>query len=120
MFHSDRVWCVGPVGSAEELARKLTETTWCCCTAFELGGYLWLNDSTSPDGAQEYAVVKQDGPHGKPVQIESITFGWCDEPKALAYIRHTLAGGDDHHDFRRDVEPSLQTPAEHGRCSHCA
>ncbi len=56
MFHERRVWSVSPVASAEELAKKLTEMIWCCCNAFELGGYLWLNDSTCPDGAQEYAV----------------------------------------------------------------
>ena len=120
MFHDSRVWCVHPVASAEELAKKLTEMTWCCCTAFELVGYLWLNDSTSPDGAQEYAVLKQDGGNGKPVQIESITFGWCDEVKALAYIRDTLAGNDDRSSFCREVDPISQPPSEHGRCPHCA
>lgn len=120
MFHSRRVWCVGPVESAEELARKITETTWCCCTGFELGGYLWLNDSTSPDGAQEFAVVKMDGENGRPVQIESITFGWCNEQRALEHIQRTLTGGDDHNSFRREVEPRLDTPEQHGRCSHCA
>lgn len=120
MFHYNRVWCVSPVASAEELARKLIETTWCCCTAFELDGYVWLNDSTSPDGAQEFAVVKKDGGNGAPVQIESITFGWCDEPKALEYIRGTLAGEDDQNSFRRQVAPVLQSPEQHGRCPHCA
>ena len=120
MFHHRRVWCVSPVASAEELAKKLTEMTWCCCTAFELGDYLWLNDSTSPDGAQEFAVLKKDGGNGKPVQIESITFGWCDEATALEYIRTTLAGKDDNNTFRREVDPVLQSPAEHGRCAHCA
>jgi hypothetical protein len=120
MFHDKRVWSVSPVGSAEELAKKLTEITWCCCNAFELGGYLWLNDSTSPDGAQEFGLLKKDGGNGKPVQIESITFGWCDASKALEYILRTLAGGDDQSDFRHEVDPVLQTPAEHGRCHHCA
>jgi len=54
MFHQNRVWCVTPVSSAEELARKLTTVTWTCCTAFELGGYVWLNDATSPDRGQEW------------------------------------------------------------------
>ena len=120
MLHSNRVWCVNPVESAEELARKLTETTWCCCTAFTLGGYGWLNDSTSPDGAQEYAVLKGDGGQGAPVQIESITFGWCDEATALDFIRRTLAGHDDRNDFRRDVAPRMESPEQHGRCPHCA
>lgn len=35
-------------------------------------------------------------------------------------IRDTLAGKDDDNTFRREVDPVLQTPAEHGRCHHCA
>lgn len=120
MLHDKRVWCVSSIASAEELARKLTEMTWCGCTAFAISDYLWLNDATSPDGAQEYAVVKRDGGNGKPVQIESITFSWCDEAQALDYIRRTLAGKDDGNSFRRQVDPVLQTPEEHGRCPHCA
>jgi hypothetical protein len=120
MFHKSRVWCVTPVGSAEELARKLTETTWTCCTAFELGNYLWLNDATSPDGGQEYAVVKKVGPNGQPLQVESITFSWCDHAESLAYIQRTLRGEDDQSDFAREITPVLQSRAEHGRCCHCA
>jgi hypothetical protein len=119
MLHCNRVWCVNQVASAEELARKLKETTWCGCHAFSLGDYLWLNDSTSPDGAQEYAVVKQDGGNGASVQLESITFSWCDEATSLQYIRDTLDDRDDHHSFRRSVAPVLQTPEEHGHCALC-
>lgn len=120
MFHRNRVWCVTPVESAEDLARKLTETTWTCCTAFELAGYLWLNDATSPDGGQEYGVIKKAGPNGRSLQVESITFSWCDRATALEYIQRTLRGEDDANDFAREVSPSLQTPPEHGRCCHCA
>jgi hypothetical protein len=56
MFHTDRVWSVTPVESAEDLARKLPEHTWTACTAFELGGYVWVNDATSPDAGREFAV----------------------------------------------------------------
>jgi hypothetical protein len=116
MMHEDRTWCVSPVESAEELARKLTETVWCCCTGFALGDYLWLNDSFSPDGAQEYAVLQKSD--GKLIQIESITFGWCNEPTALRYVKETLAGEDNI--FRREVEAVLETPDTHARCRHCA
>ena len=120
MFHRDRIWCVTAVTSAEDLARKLTETTWTCCTAFELGGYLWLNDATSPDGGQEYATIKRVGPNGRPLQVESITFSWCEYETALEYIQRTLQGEDDQNDFAREVDPHLQTPAEHVRCQYCA
>jgi hypothetical protein len=120
MFHRNRVWCVTPVGSAEELARKLTTTTWTCCTAFELGGYLWLNDATSPDGAQEFLAVKKAGPNDRPWQVESITVSWCDYAELLAYVERTLRGEDDQNDFAHEVAPALQTPQKHGRCCHCA
>ena len=120
MFHQNRVWCVTPVSSVQELARKLTTVTWTCCTAFELGGYLWLNDATSPDAAQEFGVVKRIGPNGRPLQVESITFSWCDEATSLDYVQRTLRGEDDGSDFAHEVSLALQTPAEHGRCCHCA
>lgn len=120
MFHRNRVWCVTSVSLAEELAEKLTTVTWTCCTAFELGGYLWLNDATSPDGGQEYSVVKRVGPNGHPLQVESITFSWCTTQQALEYIRRTLRGEDDGNEFARQVSPALQMPPEHGRCCHCA
>ena len=120
MMHTNRVWCVTPVASAEELANKLTETTWCCCTAFQIGDYVWLNDATCPDGAQEYATVKLNGPNGRPWQVESITFSWCNRQSALRHIERTLRGEDDDNEFATEVSPHLETPAEHGRCGHCA
>lgn len=120
MFHKNRVWCVTAVESAEDLALRLTETTWTCCTALALGDYLWLNDATSPDGGQEYAIIKRAGPNGKPLQVESITFSWCDNAEVLAHIERTLRGDDDENDFAREVSPRLQALEEHGRCCHCA
>lgn len=120
MLHHDRHWCVAPVESAEELARKLTEMTWCGCDGFELDGYLWLNDATSADGAQEYAVVKRAGPDGRMLQIESVTFGWCSYEQARAHIKRTLRGEDDGNDFAVPVSLRVQTPEEHGRCHYCA
>jgi hypothetical protein len=119
MFHGKRTWSVGPVESAEQLAEKLTQHTWTLCTAFELAGYLFLNDSTSEDGAQEFAVVKRM-PGGTLRQVESITFGWCSETQALDYIRRSIAGEFDRADYAKTVSPRLETPEEHGRCGHCA
>lgn len=121
MFHAKRVWCVSPKETPEEVARLLTQSTWTLCTAIELRGYLFLNDSTSEDGAQEYAVVKRPaGAGGRFVQVESITFGWCSYEKALDYIRRALSGEYDALDFVRAVDPRLDTAAEHRRCPLCA
>lgn len=121
MFHEERVWCVQKAESAEDLTRWLTEHTMCGCCGFELGGYLFLNDATSANGAQEYAVVKlpvdADVPH---IQVESITFGWCSYEKGLLYVRDVLAGRYDRAEYARPVRPRVQTLAEHGRCHFCA
>lgn len=121
MFHSKRVWCVSLKETPEEVARLLTEHTWTLCSAIEIAGYLFLNDSTSEDGAQEYAVLKKASePDGQFVQIESITFGWCNYDRALDYIRRALSGEYDALDFVRAVEPRLESAAEHRRCHLCA
>ncbi len=116
-----RRWCVGEVRDAEELARQLTGRTWTLCTGFELGGYLFLNDSTSEDAAQEYAVIKRPADPGGPfIQVESVTFGWCSSAKALAYVRSVIAGDMDGTGLCRQVRPQLDTPTTHGGCHLCA
>ena len=123
MLHVDRVWCLSEVASAEELAESLTNTTWCCCQAFQIAGqprYVWLNDSTSEDGAQEYAVCHLGLAKGDIRQVESITFGWCADERALEFIRATLNGEDDDNEWARSVTANIQTPEEHGRCGLCA
>lgn len=120
MIHLKRQWCVNAVGTPEELADRLTQQTWTLCTAFRLGEYLFLNDSTSEDGAQEYAVVKlPDDASVYPRQVESITFGWCDLARGLEYVRRTLAHEFDDSDT---CLPGLrlETPEQHGRCPRCA
>src|SRR3954452_5417891 len=92
-MHDQRTWSVAPGASPENLAHKLTEYTWTTDTGFELDGYLFLNDSTGPDGAQEYAVVKRPREPGKTyLQVESITFGWCTPDWALLYVKECVAG----------------------------
>ena len=119
MLHENRVWCVEHVESAEQLSRMLTETTRCCCNAFWIGDYIWLNDSTSSDSAQEYAVLKSQADHSL-VQIESITFGWMNFDEGLASIKQTLAGDFDRLEWSKPIHPTLQNQKEHGRCQHCA
>ncbi len=123
MLHDDRIWSIREIELAEELARMLTEATWSCCQAFSVRGYsqyVWVNDSTSSDRLQEYGVLKRDCPDGKIMQIESITFSWCNFDQALRFIQMTLAGMDDNNSFACETVTTLQTPLEHGKCQHCA
>jgi hypothetical protein len=119
MLHNHRRWCVTPAESPDALARQLTEQSWTCCTGFRLENYLWLNDSTSPDAAQEFAVVRLSDQDRSAVQIESITFSWCTRAKALEHICRTLRGEYDRNWFRHPVEVRLETPQQHGCCWHC-
>lgn len=119
MMHRNRRWSVVPATCPEMLAHDLTEHTWCGCNGWELAGYWFLNDATSADGAQEYGIVKIAGPRGKPVQIESITFSWCDYEKALRHVRAAIAGKFDASEFRHEVAPVVETPEQHGRCHLC-
>ena len=115
MLHKKRSFTVEAVETAEELAKKLTQYTWCGCNGFRLGDVLYLNDSFSPDGAQEYGVVYA----GK--QIESITFGWCSEPQALELIKQMEQQvKDNSFNVYSDVENAIQSSTEHGRCHLCA
>jgi len=120
MLHNKRRWIIGQLESAEELARMLTEQTWCLCNGFELGGYWFLNDATHEDGAAEYAIVKKAGLDGRPLQVESITMSWCSYDEALSFIRRAIAGEYDDADYAFPVGPSVETPDRHGRCHFCA
>ena len=66
--------------------------TWTLCTGFRLrAGHqvlLFLNDSTSEDGGQEYAVFQEDDG----LQLESLTFGWSDQERAADLVREVLSG----------------------------
>ena len=57
-MHTRRRWVVVPAQSAPRLAEKLVNHSWCSLAGWSLGGCLFLNDQTSPDGAFEVAVVK--------------------------------------------------------------
>jgi hypothetical protein len=124
MLHNNRHWVVGDVATPEDLAQKLTEHTWCGCNGFRVEGteYLFLNDATSGDGAQEYGAIKRlHGTEGaRWLQVESLTFSWCTYESALALIRKVLAGEYDQADYAYPVILHLDTPEQHGRCAHCA
>jgi len=117
--HTKRRWNVAPVESPEALADKLTLNSWCCCTGFQYGGVLFLNDAFSEDGAQEYAIVHADTLE----QFESITFGWMERDAIAASVRSMAEC--------RDILPRLnsvnvtkdqihRTAAEHAGCRLCA
>lgn len=120
MLHSKRNWSIAPVATAEELAQKLVHYTWTGCQAFQLAHYLFANDSTSAGGTQEYAVLKASSDGSELVQIESITFSWCTEVKALELILQILSGEFDSIAYATVSRSRLCPVSEHGVCELCA
>ncbi len=122
MMHTSRTWCIFPIATPEDLAHKLAESTWCLCTAFEIGDYLFLNDATSEDGAAEYAVLKKPATAGAPyIQLESITASWMTEERLLEFISRTLVGEIGLEvEWAREVRPRLESSEQHKRCHLCA
>lgn len=124
MLHTRRRWQVGEVESPEDLARKVTETTWTLCTGFWVkgsDGYLFLNDSTSEDAVVEFAVIKGGLKDPERNQIESITFGWCSFEEALEIIQEILKGDfDDGGSWFTVRDEAVQSLEDHGTCHLCA
>ena len=114
MMHKDRVFSVATVATAEELAFKLTHSTYCLCNGFRLGDVLYLNDSFSEDGAQEYGVVLNG------VQFESVTFSWASEAEALSIIKDCQRQAETR-SFQFELEAKNKVESSRGhRCGHCA
>lgn len=89
MMHPNRTFCITDVTpeKREDMLSGLVENTWTLCTALRIDGLLWLNDSISENGAQEYAVcveVSQADGSILLIQCESITVSWCDDIVATA------------------------------------
>jgi hypothetical protein len=142
-LHAKRRWVVQPAESAECLAEKLIGHSWCNCQGWSLGGYLFLNDQTSPDGAFEVAIVKPPAePDGQWWQVESVTFGWLTSSVvilqhmqekgrrvtplelSLEYVTKAVSGQFDPGQVGSVAWKigalDAETPEQHGRCYHCA
>ena len=115
MLHKRRAFDVTAIDDTKALAEKLFQHTWCGCTGFRLTGprpLLLLNDSSSPDAAQEYAVFDELTTQ----QIESLTISWMNEAsitRQLEALRETAATMPR---FSLEPMPSLHHP---GPCLYC-
>ncbi len=111
MLNRNRVW---QIAEATGLVHDLTQQSWTLCQGFRLCGYLFLNDSTSEDGAQEFAVVREEDGQ----QVESITFSWCTEERAAKHVLNALAGK--YTERMGTVHPwQIESPDQHGTCYLC-
>jgi len=115
MLHVNRVWCVQEwTGTLEELAGKMTGTTWVLCTGIRWKTLLLLNDATSEVGAQEHAVLDA----GTFEQIESLTVSRMKPLRLEGFLRELTAEGSEESLSTEGFDPDrqIQTLKEHGRC----
>lgn len=116
MLHENRIWGEPVEVTLDEFAAKTTRGTWTVCTAWKVGDYVFVNDATGGDGAQEYAVLLQED--GDWFQIESWTCSWMDEQR----IRECFAKLPDS-DWKKRVQPRFEKHGygtEVGPLSCCA
>jgi hypothetical protein len=115
MMHAHRAHVIVNFDTFEEVAVKLTETTWCPCNGFKVQKLILLNDATSPDGAQEYAVFHESDPE---LQIESLTVSWFESAERLAATLQRL--NDDPTTGVAMGHYRILTHARLETCRHCA
>lgn len=102
----------------EELAERLSENTWTLCTAVQTeGGTIWANDSTSADGAQEYALFRLIKNEWR--QVESITVSWCTKEKLLGYAERADLGEFDSGHWDWGLLDAARLDYQHKLCGHC-
>jgi hypothetical protein len=124
MMHKFREWSIcrdltrwrqpDDLDAFATLAGMLTEQDWCACAGFEVGSLLVLNDSTGPDGAQEYVVIRGGW------QVESLTVSWMETPRLADTLRRLDGGngslGGEQSDYG---EVSVREHGPKDYCQHC-
>ena len=116
MIHKNRLYAIADVPTAAELARELRRCTWTSCTGFRLGGLLVVNDSFSPDGAQEYAVFQEKSM----LQVESLTVSWYGSTETLEKdLEVLLSGAMPVGSYFGQYPITYEPAAQHQRCVWC-
>jgi hypothetical protein len=106
MIHASRRFHLIEVDSVGQLVDDFKKCTWTLYTGFAFQGLLFLNESCSEDGAQEYAVVR-DGQ-----QIASLTVAWMSRAELHKTIDALLQG--------RDVDYGpVHSVIDHAEDHHC-
>lgn len=121
MQHESRFWRRTTVATPAELARLLTRDIHPLCAGFAVRGFpdsLFLNDSISVDGRQEYGFLKRV-PYRLYRQYESITVSWCTTAEAESIIEECLSGRHDHFLEWGAVDAfQIESPAAHRKHRH--
>lgn len=120
MFFERRTYSIRPLSTPEELADQLTKYSHCLCNGFDLGGWLFLNDSTSEDGASEFAVLRTRAGEGDVyVFFDSITVSWMNREQILDYLKNLHTLDDPTHTWIRNVRVRTEHYKSHAPCRFC-
>jgi hypothetical protein len=112
-LHKQRVWNEPVEVTLEEFADKVTRYTWTTCSAWRVGEYVFLNDATSGDGAQEYAVLIADPDRpGGWLQVESWTCSWMEPREVVSYFAKLPTSP-----FRTPVDVRIEKHVTSARCA---
>lgn len=111
MVHVRREFRVVNERSVNLFVDRLVENTWCLCNGFRYQHLLFLNDSFSVNGAQEFAVF--DERDGK--EIDSLTVSWMSKDELTQAIARLLK--TEHQESAKHKMPSIVHPE--GSCMHC-
>lgn len=124
MFHTKRRWCVHDREDIREFAAELVSTTWVLCNGIRWRGLLILNDATSEDGGQEYAVINEKSG----AQLESLTCSWMAKQDLVRTLEALASGTWDGAPLvtrwtdQKDPRERIETPEQHRQryCGPCA
>lgn len=90
MMYQSRKWRIRQMDNSLDLALLLKQRPWPVDTGFQLGEYLFLNDSLSPFGCQLYSVVHM-GKAG-PLEVDLIELHWLDLDDLVSLIEAIIDG----------------------------
>jgi hypothetical protein len=120
-----RHWCVTEIDDVDEIAEQLAGArTWVLCNGIRWRGLLILNDATSEDGGQEYAVIDEKSG----AQLESLTCSWMTKARLAATLKELASGSSNGKPMvqawpeGQDPRERIETPEQHKRryCALCA
>lgn len=119
-----RVYNIKPCVVDEMLSDLVHTKTWTLCTGWRVGDTLYLNDSTSENGAQEYAVLRVQPGVGCLVveQFESVTFSWMTFEEIKDFIEQTwdsdIESGD-YAELRKRFGEAIFVQDHHDTLPYC-
>ena len=119
MIHKDRTFNIKTCSADEMIADFQHTRSWTLCSGWRVGDTLYLNDSFSEDGAQEYAVIRVMPDSA--IQFDSVTFGWMTPERIAAYIHETWNCDLESPTWKDGWRAPVIVNEEHGKtCPLCA